>query len=119
MGEAGRGWGHETRMSKSDFAPASSASERKPGDCSIRCRTGDYHFRKQEQIGPFYVDFVCHHANLIIEVDGESHYAEGAQERDAMRDAFLAGEGYTMLRGSPTTRLARTPTVCCASLLTR
>jgi very-short-patch-repair endonuclease len=61
-------------------------------------RTGDYHFRKQEQIGPYYVDFVCHHANLIIEVDGETHYLAGAQRRDAERDAFLRGEGYRVLR---------------------
>ncbi|KQW77550.1 hypothetical protein ASC89_20490 [Devosia sp. Root413D1] len=61
-------------------------------------RTGEFHFRKQEQIGPFYVDFVCHHAKLIIEVDGETHYAEGAPERDARRDAFLRGEGYSVLR---------------------
>jgi len=61
-------------------------------------RTGGFHFRKQEQIGPFYVDFACHHANLIIEVDGETHYVEGAQQRDAKRDAFLRNEGYTVLR---------------------
>jgi len=61
-------------------------------------RTGEFHFRKQEQIGPFYVDFACHHAGLVIEVDGETHYVEGAQQRDARRDAFLRGEGYTVLR---------------------
>ena len=61
-------------------------------------RTGGFHFRKQEQIGPFYVDFACHHAGLVIEVDGETHYVEGAQQRDARRDAFLRGEGYTVLR---------------------
>jgi len=61
-------------------------------------RTGGFHFRKQEQIGPFYVDFACHHAGLVIEVDGETHYVDGAQQRDARRDAFLRGEGYTVLR---------------------
>jgi very-short-patch-repair endonuclease len=76
----------------------SSASERKLWRLLYPLRTGDYHFRKQEQVGPFYVDFACHHANLIIEVDGESHYVDGAQEHDARRTAFLNGEGYTVLR---------------------
>jgi len=61
-------------------------------------RTGGFHFRKQEQIGPFYVDFACHHAGLVIEVDGETHYVDGARQRDAQRDAFLRGEGYSVLR---------------------
>lgn len=61
-------------------------------------RTGGFHFRKQEQIGPFYVDFACHHAGLVIEVDDETHYVDGAQQRDARRDAFLRGEGYSVLR---------------------
>jgi very-short-patch-repair endonuclease len=61
-------------------------------------RTGDYHFRKQEQIGPYYADFACHHAKVIIEIDGETHYVEGAPQRDARRDAFLRSEGYTVLR---------------------
>ena len=61
-------------------------------------RTGGYHFRKQSQIGPFVVDFACHHAQLIIEVDGDTHYTDVAQGRDARRDAFLRAEGYTVLR---------------------
>jgi very-short-patch-repair endonuclease len=76
----------------------SSAPERRMWRLLYPLRTGDYHFRKQEQIGPFYVDFVCHHAGVIIELDGETHYVEGAQERDAKRDEFLRGEGYIVLR---------------------
>ena len=76
----------------------STAPERRLWRLLYPLRTGDFHFRKQEQIGPFYVDFVCHHANLIIELDGETHYVQGAQERDVARDAFLRAEGYTILR---------------------
>ncbi|MBK8086049.1 MAG: endonuclease domain-containing protein [Devosia sp.] len=76
----------------------STAPERKLWRLIYPLRTGDYHFRKQEQIGPYYVDFVCHHANLIVELDGETHYVAGAQDRDEQRDAFLRGEGYSVLR---------------------
>lgn len=31
------------------------------------------HFRRQQVIDGYIVDFYCHSANLIIEVDGEVH----------------------------------------------
>ena len=61
-------------------------------------RTSGYHFRKQAPIGPFVVDFACHHARLAIEVDGDTHYTDTAQRQDARRDAFLRAQGYTVLR---------------------
>ena len=61
-------------------------------------RTGGYHFRKQAAIGPYVVDFACHHAFLVIEVDGETHFTEEARRRDAVRDRFLRDEGYRVLR---------------------
>ncbi len=61
-------------------------------------RSGGYHFRRQEQIGPFYVDFVCHDARVAIEVDGDTHFTEAGLEADARRDEFLRYEGYAVLR---------------------
>ncbi len=63
-------------------------------------RSGAYHFRKQVQIGPFCVDFACHHARLIIEVDGDSHFLPGEQQKDVRRDAFLKRKGYAVLQFS-------------------
>lgn len=57
-----------------------------------------YHFRRQVPIGRYYADFACHHANLIIEVDGETHGDALAQAYDAMRDEFLHEEGYDVMR---------------------
>jgi hypothetical protein len=37
----------------------STAPERRLWRLLHPLRTGGYHFRKQEQIGPFYVDFAC------------------------------------------------------------
>ncbi|NWG39481.1 MAG: endonuclease domain-containing protein [Hydrogenophilaceae bacterium] len=53
-------------------------------------------FRRQQPIVPYIVDFVCHDAKLIIELDGGQH-AEAVAE-DARRDAWLKAEGYRVLR---------------------
>jgi len=63
-------------------------------------RTSGYHFRKQSQVGDYFPDFVCHHAQLIIEVDGGQHYADAGLAHDATRDAFLRSRGYDVLRFS-------------------
>jgi very-short-patch-repair endonuclease len=61
-------------------------------------RTGGYHFRKQVEIGSYYVDFACLHAQLVIEVDGDSHFADVAQANDRTREQYLATRGFTVLR---------------------
>jgi very-short-patch-repair endonuclease len=55
-------------------------------------------FRRQTPIGPYIVDFVCHDANLIIELDGGQHFEEEHAKRDARRDAFLTRKGFRVLR---------------------
>ncbi len=58
----------------------------------------DYHFRRQVQLGPFYADFASHAARLVVEIDGASHFHDGEMAYDAVRNAFIAGEGYSVLR---------------------
>jgi very-short-patch-repair endonuclease len=55
-------------------------------------------FRRQTPIGPFIVDFVCHDARLIVEIDGAQHFEAEHERRDARRDVFLAAEGYRVIR---------------------
>ena len=55
-------------------------------------------FRRQTPIGPYVVDFVCHAANLIIEIDGGQHFESEQAKRDAHREAFLISKGYRILR---------------------
>ena len=55
-------------------------------------------FRRQTPIGPYIVDFVCHAAKLVIEIDGGQHFQPENQEQDARRDAFLMGRGFHVLR---------------------
>ena len=57
-------------------------------------------FRRQAPIGPYIVDFVCHAASLVIELDGGQHFELRQEQRDAQRDAFLAGKGFRVLRYS-------------------
>ena len=53
-------------------------------------------FRRQVPIGPYVADFACHALKLVIEADGGIHRLH--DERDANRDAWLAGAGYAVLR---------------------
>ena len=57
-------------------------------------------FRRQDPIGPFIVDFVCHSARLVVEVDGGHHFEAEQEKRDARREAFLTARGYRLLRFS-------------------
>jgi very-short-patch-repair endonuclease len=55
-------------------------------------------FRRQTPIGAYIVDFVCHDAALIIELDGGQHATARASRYDAERAAWLASRGYKVLR---------------------
>ncbi|HEY0919140.1 endonuclease domain-containing protein [Devosia sp.] len=76
----------------------SSVAERRMWRILHSWRTGGYHFRKQAQIGPYYADIACHHAKLVIELDGDTHATDAAERHDMRRDAFLRAQGYTVLR---------------------
>ena len=53
-------------------------------------------FRRQEPIGRYIVDFVCHEKRIVIEVDGGQHTIE--KNKDAERDKWLNEQGYKVLR---------------------
>jgi len=63
-------------------------------------RQQGWHFRRQVQIGKYYADSACHHARLVIEVDGDTHGADVAVKYDAARDRYLNWRGYRVLRFS-------------------
>jgi len=52
-------------------------------------------FRRQHPIPPYVVDFAAVDAKLIVEVDGGQH---AESEKDERRDAFLASQGWRVLR---------------------
>jgi len=55
-------------------------------------------FRRQVPIPPYIADFLCASARLIVELDGELHETAARRLRDAKRDAWLKGQGFTVLR---------------------
>ena len=57
-----------------------------------------YHFRRQAPIDHLIVDFLCHRAMLVIEVDGVQHLSEEGCLRDSARDAHLAWRGFKVIR---------------------
>jgi very-short-patch-repair endonuclease len=72
------------------------ASERLLWTRLRRNQVAGCHFRSQHVIKGFIVDFYCHKAKLVIEVDGWIH---GSQvESDRIRDDVLRSEGMLVLR---------------------
>ncbi|MBA3787594.1 MAG: DUF559 domain-containing protein [Actinobacteria bacterium] len=55
-------------------------------------------FRRQQPLGPYFVDFFCQEARLVVEADGAHHFPP--PEHDIARDAFLRAVGITVLRVS-------------------
>src|SRR5437867_9689209 len=58
------------------------------------------HFRREVPEGPYYCDFLCVSAKLIVEVDGSQHYTQEGSAHDEKRDRYLRGRGYNVLRFS-------------------
>ena len=55
---------------------------------------------KQKIIDNFIVDFYCHKACLIIELDGSQHYTEAGEAYDGERTNILESYGLRVLRFS-------------------
>ncbi|MBL8303463.1 MAG: endonuclease domain-containing protein [Ideonella sp.] len=55
-------------------------------------------FRRQHPIGPFFADFACVEAGLVIEVDGGQHFEADAIESDRRRTDALADAGFQVMR---------------------
>ena len=53
-------------------------------------------FSRQMPVGPYFADFLCREAGLVIELDGFSH--DLRQTHDQQRDAFISAKGLTVLR---------------------
>jgi len=63
---------------------------------SLRQKQLGVSFKRQRPIDRFIVDFFSSEIGLIIEIDGSSHFAKGAYDRD--RQDRLESFGYTLIR---------------------
>ena len=55
-------------------------------------------FRRQHPIGPYFVDFYCPAARLIVEVIGPAHDHDAHWAYDQLRYAWLEAHGYRVVR---------------------
>ena len=51
-------------------------------------------FRRQQHIGPYIVDFVCHEIRLVLEIDGGQH----ADADETWRNDRIQADGYRIIR---------------------
>jgi very-short-patch-repair endonuclease len=59
-------------------------------------RLGGWKWRRQVPLGPYFVDFLCVDAGLVVELDGGQHSEQ--QEYDARRTAYLEQLGLRVVR---------------------
>ena len=57
-----------------------------------------YKFRRQFSIGNFVVDFYCHVARLVIELDGWTHNSDRTKMKDVAKQEFLETKGHKVIR---------------------
>ena len=72
----------------------------------LKAQAGGLRSRKQHPIKPYYADFYCAAARLVIEIDGKAHDMGENPQRDIQRDAFMQSRGYRVLRIPATEVLA-------------
>jgi very-short-patch-repair endonuclease len=53
-------------------------------------------FRRQHRIGPYFADFACVEAMLVVELDGSQHLAQ--RRHDDARTRFLEARGFRVRR---------------------
>lgn len=57
-------------------------------------------FRRQYIIGNYIVDFYCHQAKLVVELDGSQHCNPETLEYDKRRTEYILSQGLKVLRFS-------------------
>lgn len=62
----------------------------------LRANKLGVHFRRQQVIAGFIVDFYCHRAALVVEVDGDVH--DLRKEEDERREKVLSEMGLRVVR---------------------
>lgn len=55
-------------------------------------------FQRQKAIGNYIVDFYCHSAKLVVEIDGSQHFEDDTKAYDQDRTHYLEQQGLKVLR---------------------
>ena len=71
-------------------------------------------FHRQYVIGSYIVDFYCHKARLVVELDGSQHFYPDEIEYDKNRTAYLESQRLQVLRFSNLDVIRKFQNVCTA-----
>lgn len=63
-------------------------------------RVARWKWRRQDPIGPYFADFACREARLVVELDGAHHNEPDAVEYDEERSVFMEAKGWRVIRFS-------------------
>ncbi len=55
-------------------------------------------FRRQYSVGQFVIDLYSPEIKLGVEIDGDSHFEPGEEEKDKQRQSFLESVGIRIVR---------------------
>ena len=94
---AARGRGKATLRSR-ELRKQSTVAEKLLWQKLRRKQFHGFRFRRQFPLGPFYGDFVCLPARLVIEVDGGQHAELPHAEHDSRRSEWLRNQNVRVLR---------------------
>jgi len=77
---------------------SSTEAERALWQCVRAKRLAGRKFRRQHPIGPYFADFACIEAGLVVELDGGQHFDADVAAYDARRTAVLRKLGFQVMR---------------------
>lgn len=63
-------------------------------------KTYPVQFKRQYSIGPYFADFYCYQARLVVELDGAQHCEPQALAYDQKRTEYIEQRGFYVLRVS-------------------
>src|ERR1051326_7528987 len=94
--EGVRGRGKSTLRSRA-LRMQSTEAEKKLWQKLRRKQFQGLRFRRQYPLGPYFGDFVCLPARLVVEVDGATHVELEQAQHDERRTQWLARHNFSLL----------------------
>ena len=81
-----------------ELRKSATEAEKKLWEVLRRKQIHGLRFRRQYPIGPYFADFVCLPARLIVELDGGQHAEGSSLAHDRKRTTWLEGQHFRVLR---------------------
>lgn len=81
-----------------EFRKNPTDAEKLMWECLRARRLNGFKFRRQHPIGRYVVDFYCHDAKLVVEVDGDIHNVPDQMEYDRIRESELKALDLSIIR---------------------